>query len=258
MSVFVAAALLVGACSGGASQRSAAHGVSGPPAAPTSVGTPPVARQLPPELRAGAEWDRLPTTRPVVALTFDAGGDDAGAAKILPTLRGAGIPATFFITGRFALTFPEIVRDIASTYAIGNHTYDHRDLTKLAAGAAAAEVTSGAAILRQVTGRDPLPLFRFPFGAENDRLRALVNRLGYGDIRWTVDTLGWMGTSGGQSASSALSRVLADAAPGEIVLLHLGAHPKDHSTIDADALGAIIAALRARGYTFVSLDQFLI
>jgi peptidoglycan/xylan/chitin deacetylase (PgdA/CDA1 family) len=102
-----------------------------------------------------------------------------------------------------------------------------------------------------------LPLFRFPFGAENGRLRTLVNRLGYGDVRWTIDTLGWIGISGGQSPSTALSRVLAHAAPGEIVLMHLGAHPKDHSTIDADALGAIIAALRVRGFSFVSLDQFL-
>jgi peptidoglycan/xylan/chitin deacetylase (PgdA/CDA1 family) len=203
-------------------------------------------------------WDRVPTARPVVALTFDAGADDAGAAKILPTLRSSGVPATFFITGRFALTYPDVVRDIARTYAIANHTYDHRDLTKLADAAAADEVTSAATVMRQVTGRDPLPLFRFPFGAENGRLRGLVNRLGYGDIRWTVDTLGWMGTSGGQGASTALGRVLAQAGPGEIVLMHVGAHPKDHSTIDADALGAIIAALRARGYSFVSLEQFLV
>jgi hypothetical protein len=40
--------------------------------------------------------------------------------------------------------------------------------------------------------------------------------------------------------------------------MHVGAHPTDHSTIDADALGAIIAALRARGYSFVSLEQFLV
>jgi peptidoglycan/xylan/chitin deacetylase (PgdA/CDA1 family) len=194
----------------------------------------------------------------VVALTFDAGADDAGAAKILPTLRGSGVPATFFITGRFALTYPDVVRDIAHTYAVANHTFDHRDLTKLSDAAAADEVASAGTILRQVTGRDPLPLFRFPFGAENGRLRGLVNRLGYGDIMWTVDTLGWMGTSGGQSASTALGRVLAHAGPGEIVLMHVGAHPTDHSTIDADALGAIIAALRARGYSFVSLEQFLV
>jgi len=46
--------------------------------------------------------------------------------------------------------------------------------------------------------------------------------------------------------ASALSRVLAHVEPGEIVLTHVGANPKDRSTIDADALPAVIAGVRAR------------
>jgi len=80
-----------------------------------------------------------------------------------------------------------------------------------------------------------------------------VNRLGYVAVRWTVDSLGWQGTSGGQSAQSVTSRVLAAAQPGEIVLMHLGSNPDDHTTLDANALPAIIDGLRARGYGFVTL-----
>ena len=80
--------------------------------------------------------------------------------------------------------------------------------------------------------------------------------LDYGSVRWTVDTLGWQGTSGGQSSTTVLNRVLANLQPGEIVLMHVGSHPTDGSTLDADALPAIIREVEARGYRFVDLDDF--
>jgi peptidoglycan/xylan/chitin deacetylase (PgdA/CDA1 family) len=51
-----------------------------------------------------------------------------------------------------------------------------------------------------------------------------------------------------------VSRVLAAARPGEIVLMHVGSNPDDHTTFDADALAQVISGLRARGYSFVTLD----
>ena len=45
-----------------------------------------------------------------------------------------------------------------------------------------------------------------------------------------------------------------DARPGEIVLMHVGSNPDDHTTFDADALPQVISGLRALGYSFVTLD----
>jgi peptidoglycan/xylan/chitin deacetylase (PgdA/CDA1 family) len=72
-----------------------------------------------------------------------------------------------------------------------------------------------------------------------------------------VDTLGWKGTSGGMTAAKVVNRVLAGAAPGEIVLMHVGANPKDGSTLDAKALPTVISKLRARGYHFVRLSRVM-
>jgi peptidoglycan/xylan/chitin deacetylase (PgdA/CDA1 family) len=191
-----------------------------------------------------------------VALTFDCGADDGGISKILNALQSSGATGTFFLTGKWAQLYPAEANQIAATYGIANHTYDHQDLTKLPDTAASTEVTEGAGVIEQVTGRSPAPLFRFPYGSENSHLRQMVNGLGYGDIYWTVDTLGWMGTSAGQSVSSAISRVMSHAGPGEIVLMHCGASP-DHSTIDADALPTVIANLKAQGYGFATLQQFM-
>lgn len=110
--------------------------------------------------------------------------------------------------------------------------------------------------IRSVTGRDPRPLFRFPYGDRDARTLADVNAAGYGSIRWTVDTLGWEGTAAGRSAATVLQRVKDGERPGEIVLMHLGAAP-DGSTLDADALPAIIKQLRGDGYGFVAIWDFV-
>lgn len=51
-------------------------------------------------------------------------------------------------------------------------------------------------------------------------------------------------------------RVLDGLRPGAIVLMHVGSHPTDGSTRDADALPRIINALRRRGYKLVTLDPY--
>jgi len=65
-----------------------------------------------------------------------------------------------------------------------------------------------------------------------------------------------MGTSQA-SVSSIKARVLKRLKPGEIILMHLGENPHDRSTLDADALPALISMLQARGYSFVALTSML-
>ncbi len=215
-------------------------------ARPAGAGTYPTGR-------TGQDVTRLTTSRKVVALTFDAGANADAVPSILRTLTRTCTPATFFFTGAFTRAFPEQSRQVALRFPVGNHTDTHPDLTTLSDAAVRAQVSAGAAAVRAVTRFDTHPLFRFPFGARDARTIALVNSLGYVGVRWTVDTLGWEGTSGGQSAASVVQRVLAAATPGEIVLMHVGSNPDDGTTLDADALPQVISGLQARGYTFVSL-----
>jgi peptidoglycan/xylan/chitin deacetylase (PgdA/CDA1 family) len=206
----------------------------------------------------GSEWSRLPTTRKVVALTFDAGNNDAGVASILATLGATGTPASFFLNGRWVQAYPADARQIvAGGYSIGNHCADLVHFPPLGDSEARQQILEGARIIRSVTGRDPRPWFRSPFGDLDPRTIRIVNSLGYGSIFWTTGTQGYLGTSGGQSASSAVSRVLGSLQPGEIVILEVQGNATDHSTVDADALPAIIREVRQRGYQFISLDQFL-
>ncbi|TQM58493.1 polysaccharide deacetylase family protein [Humibacillus xanthopallidus] len=205
----------------------------------------------------GRDLERLGTTRKVVALTFDGGGDDQGVASILRTLSTQGVPASFFLTGEFVDDFPASAQAIAARHPVGNHSYHHPDLTTLSSAAIRTEVRSAATRIKAVTGQDPRPWFRFPLGAVDARTIDVVNAECYVPFRWTVDTLGWKGTSGGQSVSTVVDRVVSRLVPGQIVLMHVGAHPTDHSTLDADALPRMIGELRARGYSFVTLGAVI-
>jgi len=220
----------------------------------TSTVAAPAWCSIPASLR-GQDLTRLPTTSKVVALTFDAGANGNAVGSIISTLRAKKVPATFFLTGQFATGFPSLTRTIMSQYPTGNHSNTHPDLTTMSLSNALLEVRRGQLNIRSVAGPDPHPYWRFPFGAVNASLVKLVNDECYVSFRWTVDTLGWKGTSGGMSATKVRDRVLAGLTPGEIVLMHVGSHPTDGSMLDAQALPSVIDALRARGYGFVTLES---
>jgi peptidoglycan/xylan/chitin deacetylase (PgdA/CDA1 family) len=223
--------------------------------APTTTTTPP-GPPFPESLR-GEDVDRLPTDRKVVALTFDAGANAAGLPSILRTLADQRVRATFFLTGAFAQADPGHVQAIlAAGHRVGNHSMTHLHLPLLPNKEISGEVARAEQTLMRA-GADPRPLFRFPYGDRDARTIAAVNSHGYLAVRWTVDTLGWQGTTGGGNARTVVDRTIESLQPGEIVLMHIGSHPEDGSTLDADALPDVITSVRARGYDFVTLDVLL-
>ena len=212
---------------------------------------------IPPAL-LGVDLERIPTAQKVVALTFDAGANDAGLRSILATLAANGVPGTFFLTGDWVNQFPSDPALIYNAgHRIGNHSMTHPDFTALTDAQITAEISSAQRTI-EAAGGDPLPFFRFPFGARDSRTIADANAAGYAAIRWTVDTLGWQGTMNGtRGPGFVVQRIMASAQPGEIVLMHLGSNPDDGSTLDAAALPQVISQLRAAGYGFVTLDAAL-
>jgi peptidoglycan/xylan/chitin deacetylase (PgdA/CDA1 family) len=202
---------------------------------------------------AGQDVARLPVTDKVIALTFDAGANADGVPSIRATLHRTGVKATFFLTGSFVKRYPVKAGRLAARDVVGNHTMTHPDLTTLTDEQVTRQVRGAEDVIRSTTGQDPRRFFRFPYGARDAHLIGLLNDLCYVPFRWTVDTLGWKGTSGGQSKATVVARVVAAARPGAIVLMHVGSNPDDHTTLDADALPQIITRLRALGYRFVRL-----
>lgn len=223
---------------------------------PTTSTTTRTPTGIPADL-LGQDVRVVPTSRKVVALTFDGGSNDAGLARILAVLHAKGVRATFFLTGRFVTLYPDAARAITSAgHVTGNHTMTHPHSTQLSDAALVDEVREAARVIRATTGVSPQPWFRFPYGERTSADVRLLNGLGYVCVSWTVDTLGWLGEERG-TASDTTTRILAKLQPGEIVLMHVGSNPYDGTTYDADALATTIDALRARGYSFVTVQALL-
>ncbi|ABK01742.1 polysaccharide deacetylase [Arthrobacter sp. FB24] len=217
---------------------------------------PPPAAPFPAGL-AGQDVELVPGAGPSVALTFDAGANSAGLPSILQTLESAGVRGTFFLTGAWAAANPAgVAAIVAGGHRVGNHSQTHPDFTGLPDAGIVDQVRAAEQSI-VAAGADPRPLFRFPFGARDTRTIAAVNNLGYVPVRWSVDTLGWKGTSGGITAQLVADRAVSALQPGEIVLMHIGSNPDDGSTLDADALPQMIERMRQAGYGFVTLDSLL-
>src|SRR5699024_8717947 len=70
------------------------------------------------------------TEEKVVYLTFDNGYEEGHTEKILDILKKHDVPATFFITGHYVNSAPELVkRMVKEGHIIGNHSYGHPDFT---------------------------------------------------------------------------------------------------------------------------------
>ena len=194
----------------------------------------------------GEVW-RVPMTAREIALTFDDGPYPFYTPLLLHELERSRVVATFFIVGRSAQEFPELVEDIvADGDEIGNHTFNHYKLTKLSDADIQQQIAEDAAVLEPYTGR-PLTLFRPPHGRYDHGVVALAHAMGYNTIFWNDSPEDTKDVS----PSLIVTRVLDQATPGGIVLLHNG----QYKTIEA--LPVIIDRLRARGYRFVTVSQML-
>ena len=123
---------------------------------------------------AGAVWDEVEGGDPnsnLVALTFDAGSVDGPASTILAILRAHQLQVTFFLTGQWVQSYPELARQVAADgHELANHTYFHPDLTLLGSEQIVWEFEYTNAVIEADLGRTSKPWFRPPFGARDTRV----------------------------------------------------------------------------------------
>jgi peptidoglycan/xylan/chitin deacetylase (PgdA/CDA1 family) len=194
----------------------------------------------------GEIW-RVQTDRKEIALTFDDGPYPFYTPLLLHELERSHAVATFFLVGRSSQEFPELVQQIvADGDEVGNHTFNHYKLTKLTTSEIAQQISADGEFLEPFVGH-PITLFRPPYGRYDHRVVALAHAMGYETVFWNNSPEDTKNIS----PSLLVSRVIAHATPGGIVLLHNG----QYKTVEA--LPVIIDSLRARGYTFVTVGQLL-
>ena len=190
-----------------------------------------------------------------VALTFDDGPNEPFTSQIGDYLADQEISATFFQVGRCVERFPEVSRRlVAQGHVIANHSYSHAFLRCLTPGRQRAEVARTQAALQAVTGLRPA-LYRPPWLLRTPALLRLLSASGLRPVSGTF-CHPWEVCQ--PDAERIARRVLASARPGSIVIFHDGFDARGGNREQtARAVPMVVAALRARGYSFLSVPDLL-
>jgi len=218
------------------------------PVSPTAAMPMQTPEKLPAQTAERTSVSSVHVDQPVIALTFDDGPSAVLTPRLLDILKQRNIKVTFFVLGQLVQQHPEILqRAIAEGHEVGNHSWDHKPLNKMAEGGLRHEVADTSSEITKATGK-PVTLFRPPYGATNARLnRALEKEYGMKVILWSVDPLDWK-RPGPQVVSQ---RILKGTQSGSIILSH-DIHP---GTIEA--MPSTLDALLAKGYKFVTVSELL-
>ncbi|MBV6717023.1 polysaccharide deacetylase family protein [Paenibacillus chitinolyticus] len=204
------------------------------------------------EQRGEIVWE-VPSAGKVIALTFDDGPDPVQTVQILDELKKYGAKATFFVVGKRAERFPELIkREAAEGHEIGNHTYSHPFLTNnRSTESIRSEIAATQKVIKSINGTAPV-LFRPPGGYYHERLVHVSLAEGCLPILWSwhQDTEDWKAPG----VNRVVNKVLNNAREGDIVLFH------DHvlgSMNTVDAIRKILPELSKRGYHFVTVSELL-
>ncbi len=191
-----------------------------------------------------------------VTLTFDDGPAEGYTEQILAILREHRVPATFFVCGKNVEEHPDLLRRIvAEGHEVGNHTYSHLFAYFKSRRRMAEEIDRTQAIIEKVSGRRP-GIFRPPYGARWFGLMPTLLQRGMRMILWSATGYDWK-----KDTKGIVEAALRELKPGAVILLHDGHNTRPRGEVDrsrtVDALPAIIAGARERGYAFAPLSDFL-
>ena len=183
----------------------------------------------------------------LIALAFDDFPFANGSPPMLAALSQAGAPVTFFAIGHKVKEFPDLVAlAVAEGDSIQNHTYHHVRLADLTEPKIREELSLCNQVIRDYTGVTPRYL-RGPHAATNATVDREVRDCGLICVDPIVTNIYDMDAT----SDAIYARCLERAKPGAILAMH------DGLPTTIKAMPRVIAALRAKGYQFVTVDQLL-
>ncbi|WP_369029529.1 MULTISPECIES: polysaccharide deacetylase family protein [Streptomyces] len=207
-----------------------------------------------------------------VALTFDADmtagqGDRAARGerfdnpRLIATLRALKVPATVFMTGRWAEEYAVQARSIGRDplFEVANHSYSHYAFTEdcyglpTVAGSEArmrGDVERAFASFRDVGVRGVMPYFRFPGGCYDRRALRALSGAGVTAVQWDVVS----GDAFATDADAVARQVLDGVRAGSVVVMHC---TRSAAPVTERALRVIVAVLRERGFRFVKVSELI-
>ncbi|MEU2247201.1 polysaccharide deacetylase family protein [Streptomyces sp. NPDC019224] len=267
----VLGAVLVGC--GQAEPRAAAER---PPASPSAPAEPAHATRQPAVMAPGPGgltpvFERGPQhAAKVVALSFDAdmtadegaraaAGERFDNPELIALLRRLKVPATIFMTGRWAEEYPDQARSLGTDplFEIGNHSYSHYAFTApcyglptVAKDAMREEVRRAFGAIRGTGARNVVPYFRFPGGCYDDETLRALGPEKVTAVQWDVVS----GDAFATDADAVAEQVLDGVRSGSLVVMHC---TRSAAPVTAEAVRRVVPELRKRGYRFVKVSELM-
>lgn len=186
---------------------------------------------------------RIDSSRPMIALTYDDGPVAGCTDRILAALEMYGGKATFFMLGKKVQPNAGLVkRMVADGCEVGNHTWNHENITKISADAVRDTLNRTSDAIESACGVRPI-VMRPPGGNRDDASLAAVGSVGMSAYYWRIDTRDWEH----KNTQKTVASILDNVRDGDIILMH-----DVHS---AEASEQVIPELINRGYQLVTVTE---
>ena len=172
-----------------------------------------------------------------VALTFDDGPHPENTPRILDILNEKGVKATFFLIGKNAEKYPDLVRRIDEEgHTVANHSYSHHYMIAFfSTKRLKNDLTNCNEVIYHIINKK-VKFFRPPFGVTNPRYNTVLNELGLQSIGWSLRSF----DTRAKNKYQLIQNVISKLQKRDIVLLH------DHLSVTVDALEDLIEHCRSK------------
>ncbi len=186
----------------------------------------------------------------VIYLTFDAGYENGNINRILDTLQKHNATGAFFVLKNLVERNTDLVKRMHEEgHLVCNHTATHPDMTKVTDKARFdLQLSALNDLIREKCGFECAKYYRPPEGKFSEQNLRFAHELGYKTIFWSFAYADWDNNKQ-PSREMAIKKILDNAHPGEIMLLH------PTSKTNADILDEVLTRLEGEGYRFASLDE---
>ena len=186
----------------------------------------------------------------VLYLTFDCGYENGNTEPILAALKKHNVKGTFFVTGAFLESAPDVAKRIVEEgHTVGNHTYNHPDMAAIAdIESFQKELDDVSDLFYEITGTELSPYYRPPQGKCNVENLKMAQELGYATVFWSLAHVDW--DQENQPSHEKAFEVLTERThPGAVVLLHA------ISQTNGEILDEMLTRWEEMGYTFETLKD---
>ncbi len=199
---------------------------------------------------AGTDSYYVGSDEKVIYLTFDAGYDNGNLIKILDILDRKNVLSTFFVTGDFLERNSDLAKEIDTRgHIVGNHTYHHKNITKISEDSLRNEVKLLEDKYRSLTNKEMVKVFRPPEGQFNKASLTVLKDMGYKTFFWSIAYDDW-NTKSQKGGDYGYKKVMDNLHNGAIILMHTV------SSDNVECLERVIDDARSQGYEFRNLNNF--